>query len=121
MNLLGDGIFTRSLGNDSGTGAGSAPPAPAPWSDMVSESLLLLELSESPAGATAGSLLGNPFCRDSGNPPGVTVPTFASFVADPTRARPALSPASCLAASSIENCSFAGALANRPCSSLARC
>jgi len=31
-----------------------------------------------------------------------------------------LSLASCQAASSIENCSFAGALTNRPCLSLAR-
>ena len=80
MNVLGDGTLMLGLGKGSGTGLGPGPPAPSPWSDMAPESLL--ELSGSPAGATTGALLGNPFCGDSGNPPGVTVAAFASSVAD---------------------------------------
>ena len=114
-----------SFGNESGVGAGASagPPASPPWSDMLSESLLL-ELSGSPAGAATVALLDNPFCGDSGNPPGVTVTTFASSVTDSARSRCALSVASCLAASLIENCSLAGGLAvaltNSACSSLVR-
>ena len=67
-------------------------------------------------------MLDDPLCGGSGNPPGVTVAAFASSVADSARSRCALSLASCLASSSIENCSLAGALAvaliNRPHSSL---
>jgi len=74
-----------SLGKGSGTGSGPDRPAPSPCSDMSSESLL--ELSGSPAGAAIGALLVNPFCRDSGNPPGVTITTFASSVADCARSR----------------------------------
>ena len=85
---------------------------------MTSE--LLLELSGGPAGAATGALLDNAFCGDSGNPPGVTVAAFASSVADSARSRGALSLASGLAASGIENCSFVDALTNRSCSSLAR-
>jgi len=121
VNFLGDGIVTLSLGKCSGTGAGPRPPAPSPWSDMLSESLLLLELSGSPAGTATGALLGNPLSGDSGNPPGVTAAVIASSVSDSARSRWALSLASCLAASSIENGSFVGALTNRPCSSLAHC
>jgi len=111
-----------SLGKGSGTGSGTGAelPAPPPWPDMSSESLLL-ELSGTPAGATPEALLDDPFCGESGNPPGVTVAAFASSVADSARSRCALSLASCLAASSIESSSFAGALTNRPCSSLAYC
>ena len=54
----------------------------------------------------------------------MTVATFASSVAESARSRCALSLASCLAASSVENCSLAGtvavALTNRPRSSLTR-
>ena len=98
-------------------------PAPSPWSDMSSESLLL-ELSGSSAATAAGALLDDPLCGDSRNPPGVTVAAFASSVADYARSRCALSLASCLAASSIENCSLARAVAvaltNHPRSSLTR-
>jgi len=121
VNFLGDGTLILSHGTGAGTGAGADPPAPSPWSDMSSESLLLLELSGLPAGATTMALLGDPFCGESGNPPGVTVAAFASSDTDSARSRYALSLASCLAASSIENCSFAGALTNRPYSFLARC
>ena len=112
-----------SLGSKSGVGAGTGagPPASPPWSDMSSESLLL-ELSGSSAGAATGALLDDPFCGDSGNPPGVTVTAFASSVADSARSRCVLSLASCLAASSIENYflarGLAVALTNPPCSSL---
>ena len=108
-----------SRGSESGTGAGmgAGSPAPAPWSDMSSISLLL-ELSGSSAGGAARALLDDPLCGDSGNPPGVTVAAFASSVADSARSRCALSLASRLAASSIEPCSFTGAVAvaltNRP-------
>jgi len=85
VNFLGDGTLILSLGKGSGTGTGPGLPAPSPWSGMSSESLLLLELSGSPAGATTGALLGNPFCGDSGNPLGVTVATFAGSVADSAR------------------------------------
>jgi len=74
-----------SLGKGCGTGSGPGPPAPSPWSDMSSESLL--ELSGSPAGAATEALLVNPFCGDSGNPPGVTVAAFASSVADSAGSR----------------------------------
>ena len=87
---------------------------------MSSESLLLLELSGLPAGAATVVLLDEPFCGDSGNPPGVTVAVFASSSADSARSRCALSLANCLAASSIEKGSFAVALMYRPLSSLAR-
>ena len=111
-----------SLGKASCTGAGvpSSPPASLPWLDMLSESLLLLELSGSPAGAATVALLDEPFCGDTGNPPGVTVAVFASSCADSARSRCALSLASCLAASSIEKGSSAVALMYRPLSSLAR-
>jgi len=72
-----------SLGKGTGTGTGPGPPAPSPWSNISSESLL--ELSGSPAGAATGVMLGNPFCGDSGNPPGVIVPALASSVADSAR------------------------------------
>jgi len=121
VNFLDDGTLILSLGKGSSTGAGADPPAPSLLLDMSSESLLqLLELSGSPAGAVTGSLLVDSFCGESGNPSGVTVAVFASSVADSARSRCALSLASCLPASSIENCSFAGALANHSCSSLAR-
>jgi len=74
-----------SLGKGSGTGTGPSPPAPSPWSDMLAESLL--ELSGSPAGSATGALLDNPFCRNSGNPPGVSVAAFASSVTDSARSR----------------------------------
>ena len=125
MNFFGEGTLILSRGSESGTGVGicTGSPTPSPWSDMLSESLLL-ELSGSSADAAAGALLDNPLCEDSGNPPGVTVAAFASSVADSARSRCALSLASCLAASAIENCSLAGtvviALTNRPCSSLTR-
>ena len=118
MNFFGQGTFILSGGSESGTGAGvgAGSPAPSPWSDMLSGSLLL-ELSGSSAGAAAGALLDDSLCGDSGNPPAVTVAAFA-------RSRCALSLASCLAASSIENCSLASAvvvaLTNRPNSSLPR-
>jgi len=54
---------------------------------MFSESVLLLEPSGSPAGAATGALLDDPFCGDSGNPPGVTVHAFARSVADSARSR----------------------------------
>jgi len=54
---------------------------------MSSEVLLLLELSGSPAGTATGALLGNPFCGDSGNPPGVTVAVFAISIADSAKSR----------------------------------
>ena len=120
VNFLDDGTLLLRLGKGSGKGTGPGPPAPSPWSDMSFESLLLLELSGSPAGTPTGVLLGNPFCGDSGNPLGVPLAAFASSVADSAESRWALSLASCLAASSIENCSFVGALTNPPCSSLAR-
>ena len=69
---------------------------------MSSESLLLLELSGSPASAVTVALLDEPVCGDSGNPPGVTVAVFASSSADSARSRCTLSLASYLAASSIE-------------------
>ena len=109
--------------SDTGAGVGAGSPAPSPWSDISSESLLL-ELSGSSAGAAAGALLDDPLSGYSGNPPGVTVAAFASSVADSARSRYALSLASCLAASSIENCSLAGAVVvastNRLRSSLTR-
>jgi len=117
-NFLGDGTLIPSLGN--GSSAGAAPPAPLQWSGMSSESLLLLALSGSPAGTATGALLDDSFCGDSSHLPGVTVIVFASSVADSARSRCSLSLASCLAVPSIENCSFAGALTNRPCSSQAR-
>ena len=122
MNFLGEGTLILSLGKTSGTGAGESPasPAPSPWLDISSESLLLLELSGSPGGAATVALLDEPFCGDTGNPPGVTVAVFASSSADSARSRCALSLASCLAASSIEKGSFAVALMYRPLSSLAR-
>ena len=125
MNFFGEGTLILSRGSELGTGAGlgAGSPAPSPWSDMSSVSLLL-ELSGSSAGAAAGALLDDPLGGDSGNPPGVTVAAFASSDADSARSRCALSLASCLAASSIENCSLAGAVAialtNRPPPSLAR-
>ena len=85
MNFLGDGTWILSLAEGSGTGAGPGPPAPSAGSDMWSESRL--ELSGSPAGAAAGAFLGNLFCGDSGNQPGVTVAAFASSVADSARSR----------------------------------
>jgi len=85
VNFLGDGTLILSLGKGSGAGTRPAPPAPSPWSDMSSDSLL--ELSGSPAGAAIEALLVNPFCGDSGNPPGVTVAAFASSVADSARSR----------------------------------
>jgi len=85
--FLGDGTLILSLGKGYGTGTGPGPPAPLPWSDMSSESLLLLKVSGSPAGAATGTLLGNPFCGNSGNPPGVTVAVFANSVADSARSR----------------------------------
>ena len=111
MNIFGEGILILSRGSESGTGAGigAGSPAPSPWSDMSSISLLL-ELPGSSAGAATGARLDNPLCGDSGNPPWVTVAAFASSVADSARSRYALSLASCLAASSIENCSLAGAV-----------
>ena len=108
-----------SLGKASGTGVFAAPPAPSSWSDMSSESLLLLELSGSPAGAATAALLDEPFCGDTGNLPGVTVAVFASSSADLARSRYALSLASCIAASSIEKGSFAVSLMYRPLLSLA--
>ena len=125
MNFFGEGTLILSRGCESGTGAGmgAGSPAPSPWSDMSSV-LLLLELSGSSASAAAGALLDDPLCGDSGNPPGVTVAAFASSVADSAKSRCALSLASCLAASSIENCSLVAAVAvaltNRPRSSLTR-
>ena len=83
MNLLDNGTLILSLGKGSGTGAGPVPPAPSPWSAMSSESLL--ELSGSPAGAAAVALLGNHFCGDPGNMPGVTPTAFARSVADSAR------------------------------------
>jgi len=88
---------------------------------MSSESMLLLELSGSPPAAAAGALLDDPFCGESGNPPGVTVAAFASSVANSARSCCALFLASFLAASSIVRFSFTGALRNRACSSLAHC
>jgi len=85
LNFLGDGTLMLSLGKGSGTGSGPGPPAPSPWSDMSSE--WLLELSGPHAGAATGPLLDDPFCGDSGNPPGVTVAAFASSVADSARSR----------------------------------
>ena len=81
VNFFGEGTLILSRGSGSGTGAGigAGSPAPSPWSDMSSE-LLLLELSGLSAGAAAGALLDDPLCRDSGNPPGVTVAAFASSV-----------------------------------------
>ena len=125
VNFFGEGTLILSRGSESGTGAGigAGPPAPSPWSDMSPESLLL-ELSGSSAGAATGALLAGPFCGDAGNPPGVTVAAFASSVPDSPRSRCELSLASCLAATSIANCSLVGgvavALTNRPCSSLTR-
>ena len=125
MNFFGEGTLILSRGSASGPGAsiGAGSPAPSPCSDMSSVSLLL-ELSGTSAGATAGALLDDPLCGDSGNPLRVTVAAFASSVADSARFRCALSQTSCLAASSIENCSLAGAvvvaLTNRLCSSLTR-
>ena len=100
MNFLGEGTLILSLGKASGTGAGvpSSPPASPPWLEMWSESLLLLELSGSPAGAGPVALLDDPFCGNTGNPPGVNVAIFASSSADSARSRCALSLASCLAA-----------------------
>jgi len=85
VNFLGDGTLMLSLGKCSGTGSGPGLPAPSPWSDMSSESLL--ELSGSPAGAATGALMVNAFCGDSGNPPGMSVAAFASSVADSARSR----------------------------------
>ena len=121
MNFFGDGTLILSLGKTSGTGAGVPPPPPAssPLLDMSSESLLL-ELSGLPGGAAPMALLDEPFCGDTGNQPGVTVPVFASSSADSARSCCALSQASCLSASSIEKGSFAVALMYRPLSSLAR-
>ena len=87
--------------------------------DISCESLLLLELSGSPGGAATVALLDEPFCGDTGNPPGVTVVVFATSSADSARSRCALSLASCLAASSIEKGSCAVALMYRPLTSLA--
>ena len=52
-----------SLGCASGTGAGVGAGSPAfpPWSDMSSESLLLLELSGLSAGAATVALLDDSF------------------------------------------------------------
>ena len=125
MNFFGEGTLILSRGSKSGTGAGigAGSPAPSSWSDMSSVSLLL-ELSGSSAGAAAGALLDDPLCGDSGNRQGVTDAAFASSVADSARSHCALSLASCLAASSIENYSLAGAvvvaLTNGPRSSLTR-
>ena len=114
-------ILSRGSASGTGAGIGAGSPAPSPCSDMSSVSLLL-ELSGSSASAAAGALHHYPLCGDSGNPPGVTVTAFACSVADSARSRSALSRASGLAASSIENCSLAGAvvvaLTNRLCSSL---
>ena len=122
MNFFGDGTLMLSLGRASGTGAGAspAPPASSPWLDMSSESLLLLELSGSPAGAATVALLDEPFCGDSGIPPGVTVVVVASSSTDSARSRCALSLASCLAALSVDKVSFAVDLMYRPLLSLAR-
>ena len=97
MNFLGEGTLILSLGKASGTGAGvpSSPQASPPWLDKLSESLLLLELFGSPAGAANVTLLNEPLCGDTGNPPGVTVAGFASSSADSARSRFALYLASC--------------------------
>ena len=87
MNFLGDRTLILSLGKGSGTGAGAYPPGPSPLSDISSESLLLLELSGSPACTASVGLLENPFGGDSGNSPGVTLATFASSVAHSARSR----------------------------------
>ena len=112
VNYFGEGTLILSRGSESGTGAGmgAGSPAPSPWSAMSSVSLLL-EQSGSSASAAAGALVDDPLCEDSGNPPGVTVATCASSVPDSARSRCALSLTTCLAASSIENCSLAGAVA----------
>jgi len=65
VNLLHDGTLILSLGT------AADQPALSPWSDMLAESLLLLELSGSPGGATTGALLDDPFDGESGNPPGL--------------------------------------------------
>ena len=98
----------------------SSLPAFLPLLDMSSESLLLLELSGSRAGATTVASLDEPFCGVRKNPPRVTVAVFASSSADSARSRYVLSLASCLAASSIEKVSFAVVLMYLPLSSLAR-
>ena len=120
MNFFGDITLILSLGKGCCTGAGAEPPASPPWYDMSSESLLLLELSGSPAGTATGPLLDDPFSGEAGNLPGVVIALFASSVADFARSHCTLvSLASYLGASSIANCAFAGALINRPCLSLA--
>jgi len=121
VNVLGDGTLIQSLGRGSGTGGDAAtePPAPSPWSDMSSESLLLLELSGMAPGAATGAFLNHLSPGDTGNPGGMTVSALSSSVAKSARSHCALSVARCLAASCIENCSFAAALTNSPCSSLA--
>ena len=123
VNFFGKDTLMLSLGSESGVGVGTGagPPASPPQSDMSSESLLL-ELSESSGSAATGAFLDDPFCGDSGNPPGVTVAAFARSRADSSRSHCMLSLASCLAASSMENCFLAAAvgvaLTNLPCSSL---
>ena len=123
MNFFGESTLMLRPGSESGVrvGTGAGPPASPSWSNMSSESLQL-ELSGSSAGTAAGALLHDPCCGDSGNPTGVTVATFASSRADSARFDCMLSLTSCLATSSIENCSLADAegvvLTNRLCSSL---
>jgi len=133
VNFFGEGTLILSLGGPAGpAGSGGGLLGP-PRSDILSESLLLSELLGSSAGvvavtvtvlddpATVGALLDTVLGGDSGNPPGVTLAAFASSLADSDSVCCALSLASCLAGSSIENCSFGGAFMNRPLSSLARC
>ena len=85
MTFFGAGILILCLGKVSGTGAGADPPAPSPWSDMSSESLLQLELPGTLAGTAIGALLVNHLYGDSGSLLGVTVPAFASSVANSVR------------------------------------
>ena len=119
MNFFGDGILILSLGVEATSGSACGLLGP-PCSDILSESLLLSELLGSFPEAAAGALDVDPCGGDCGNPPGATVDALASSFADSDSTCCALSLASCLAASSIENCSVTGALMNRPCSSLAR-
>ena len=88
--------------------------------NISSESLLLLELTGSPAGAAKVVLLDEPPCGDSGHPPVVTDAAFVGSSADFARSRYSLSLASCLADLSIEKVSFAVAMMYHPLSSLAR-
>jgi len=77
VNCLGDGSFILIPGKGSGTGSDSQPLSPPRWSDMLSESVLvLLVLPGSPAGTATGTLLDDSFCGDSVNLPGGTVDDF---------------------------------------------